>query len=707
MTIAKLDLHAEAITGWEQTWVRDGKIPAGDEEPAMSALIDALALCESTFKTARNAASSANDMCVVRVEEERIYSWLRAAFGEPEEPKEARKKPRSKTPWTPVTNAPKKEGSEVDIAFGFRFTDCGNASRLVAMFGNDLRYAPALGWLSWDGARWLPDAEAHAIECAKKVAQLLWDAVPTCDPSLREALVKHARSSETAAKIHAAVELAKSDPAILVKDDAFDRDPWMLNAPNESIDLRTGASLPHDRKQLCTQVTAAPFDPEAKCPRFERFLEEVFENDRGVISFLQGWFGYVLHGEPVERAFVVCHGIGKNGKSTLLELFRDVLGDYATTINPGLLCEQGKKTSSGPSPEIARLRFVRFLIASETGAAQKLDEAKVKNMTGDESISGRHLYKGDVVFRPKFKLMLATNNKPLCDGGDTALFDRVMFLPFAVRFNPPDKKLGAALRQELPGILAWAVRGCLQWQRNGLGVPERIRIATSEYQHENDAFGRFLADRCTLGTGLFASKSALRAAYESWCQETGEHPFGGRRVTACLARVGVKDLKVRGERGWVGISVSGSSPRGQLDSSGGNSSKLSIREIIEKVTGNSARTVHSVQTASISQETAVVEPLLDNRKSPDDPENHPSRCEDDEYELHERLAMPSGAISTPGGIPALDASREVILAWVRGLDPARRKLWDQAHRDACADPDCGDGQATTFALREYRRRGGK
>jgi putative DNA primase/helicase len=312
--------------------------------------------------------------------------------------------------------------------------------------------------------------------------------------------------------------LAQSELGIAAAISAFDRDPYQLNTHSGTVNLRTMELAPHDPGTLITKLAPVFFDPAAHCPRWLNLLDRIMGGDCDRIDFLQRAFGYSLTGDSSEQVIFILHGSGANGKSTLLETMRAVIGDYSMNAPAEALMV---KQAGAVSNDIARLRGARFVTAVETGSEGRLAEPLIKQMSGTDTITARFLYKEPIEFRPTFKLWLATNHRPTITGSDYAIWRRIRLLPFDVTIPPGDrdKQLPQKLLSESRGILAWALRGCQAWLSKGLGECGAVQAATEVYRTEMDPLTDFLADRCVLGAGLRAH--GLYGEYERWCRDSG------------------------------------------------------------------------------------------------------------------------------------------------------------------------------------------
>lgn len=404
-------------------------------------------------------------------------------------------------------------------------TDLGNARRLVARHGDELRYChPWAKWLVWDGRRWTTDSTAEAVRRAKETVRSMYaEAAAAQDEDARKALGKHALKCEAAGRIDAMLTLANSEPGIPVMPSDLDANPWTLNVLNGAIDLRTGQLSKTRRQDLITKLAPVIYDPDAQCPLWERFLLEVMGGDQELVSFLQRAIGYTLTGDTSEQVIFILHGKGANGKSTLLETLRAMLGeDYTVQIRAeSLMVKQGDTIPN----DIARLKGARLVNARETEEGKRLAEALVKEMTGGDTMTARFMRGEFFDFKPEFKLFLAANHKPTIRGTDLAIWRRIRLIPFDVTFpeDKQDKQLAQKLRGELPGILAWAVRGCQGWQvLGGLGTPAAVKTATEQYRSESDALAAFLEEYTVTEDNTETQAKPIFEAYKSWCEANGE-----------------------------------------------------------------------------------------------------------------------------------------------------------------------------------------
>jgi P4 family phage/plasmid primase-like protien len=342
----------------------------------------------------------------------------------------------------------------------------------------------------------------------------------------------------------AAIKLLRK--ALTLDADQLDRDHFALNCTNGTVDLRTGTIRAHDPGDYITRCVPVAYDPAASAPRFEQFLVEIM-GDESTVKFLQRWFGYCCTGDVREQVFAIHIGPGGNGKSTLMDTVANILGAYVGTAAPGLLADSGKMDRH--PTEIADLQGRRLVTAHESNDTAVLREGFIKQATGGDSLKGRRLYQDLFEFRPTHKLQLFTNHKPLVKGTDRAIWRRILLIWYAVSFGTAeevarreamrvkDTTLPGALRAEHPGILAWMVRGAVEWYRDGLRPPDTVLEAVETYRREQDRATQFVNDRCIIEEGAWCGFPDMYEAYIIWCKRNGYQCLGKSRFISELERV--------------------------------------------------------------------------------------------------------------------------------------------------------------------------
>lgn len=450
----------------------------------------------------------------------------------------------TKETYSPSEYAPATATSARKKHKSFPLTDLGNAERLAAQFGDDIRYCRALNrWLVWDGKRWVPDETGNIHRIAKKVVRSIYDeAREEEDDRRRRDIGTHATKSESAPRIKSMISLAKDEEGISVPKEDFDSNLWLLNCLNGTIDLRSGELLPHRRGDLITRLVPVEYDPNAKCPVWDDFLHKIMDGNQNVISFLQRAIGYSLTGDTSEQCLFFLWGTGANGKSTFLQAIKMMLNDYALQTPTETLLV--KRQGAIPN-DVARLAGARFITATEAEANQKLAEGLIKQMTGIDTICARFLNKEYFDFNPTHKIFLATNHKPVIQGTDHAIWRRIRLVNFNVTIPEAemDKHLLPKLEEELPGILAWAVRGCLEWKKNGLGEPEEVKAATNSYREEMDVLSQFMKDCCRIDAIGKTTSKDLWDTYVRWCEDNNEEQITRNLFSRKLKDKGLEQVR--------------------------------------------------------------------------------------------------------------------------------------------------------------------
>jgi putative DNA primase/helicase len=395
-------------------------------------------------------------------------------------------------------------------------SDTGNATMLVNIYGDTLRYDhKRKRWLRWGKHRWETNYDGHISRLAQEIARIRYSrAVAINDLKEREIEAKWAIASEHRAKVDACVALAKIMEPIADDGINWDRDITLLGAPNGVVDLRAGDLRPGKAEDRITMSTGVDFNPSAECPRWEQFLMEIFD-DAELIDWLWRVLGYSIIGETIEQIFMVGCGEGSNGKSRFLEAICNALGDYAYYAPFA--------TFSLPAPsatnDLAALEHRRFVTSSETNIGTRLNIERIKAISGGDKMTARLLYQEFDTYQPHLKLWLFVNHLPDVNDDTIATWRRVRLIPFSKTFikEAEDKRLGDKLKAEAEGVLAWLVRGCLEWQNRGLTpVPECVRAATGEYRRETDTLISFITDRCVKGEGEEIRARGLYSAYKTW-----------------------------------------------------------------------------------------------------------------------------------------------------------------------------------------------
>jgi P4 family phage/plasmid primase-like protien len=438
----------------------------------------------------------------------------------------------------------KKEKTTKKEKKAFKNTDIGNAERFFHHQGDSLKYNTTFGkWFIWDGKRWAEDKTQRIIQMGmKEIRNIYKEAFEEEDEEKRKAIADHARRSESKGRLEAMISMVQSFVSIL--PDSMDQNEWLFNCENGVIDLKTGKLQPHDRELMMTKISNVSYDSKADCPTWMNFLKDVFQDEQGntkqeTIDFLQKAVGYSLTGSTREQVLFFLYGTGRNGKSTFMNVIKEILGDYGKQTNAETFTI---KKSDQVRNDIAALKGTRLVAATESEEGARLAESLVKTLTGGEPVQARFLHQEFFEYIPTFKIFFTTNHKPVIRGADEGIWRRIRLVPFTIRIPDEklDKDLPEKLRNEMPGILKWIVEGCLKWQREGLGIPQEVEEATNNYREEMDTMGNFLNEYCVIHENTKAYGLELYRQYQYWCSETGEYEITKTKFNRKLEERGHK-----------------------------------------------------------------------------------------------------------------------------------------------------------------------
>lgn len=448
----------------------------------------------------------------------------------------------------------------------YKLNDVGNGRRFVEAWRGEAWYLTDLKcWMIWDGKRWRQDGGSHVFQMATTVAEAIFsEAERISDAKIADKVTAHANRTESFSKINTMVKTAERDRRMVTASDAFDRNPFLLGVENGTVDLQSGELREHAKEDRITKMVSVTYDPEAKAPRWEHFLDQIFAGRQSVIDYIQRVIGYTLTADTSEQCLFLLHGSGRNGKSVLLNVLRELLCEYAKNAEFSTFLQNHK---GGVRNDIAALKGARLVTASEPDSGQKLSESVVKSMTGQDAVTTRFLRREYFTYTPTAKIWLACNHRPEIKGGDYALWRRIFSIPFEVTIPPAqqDKHLLTKLRAELPGILAWAVRGALEWQRQGLNPPEEVLKATEAYRSDDDPLSGFITACCELDPTASVKASVLYDAYKEWACHNGMYPLSLQLFSKALTRKGFETPK-RTKKGYFrrGITLKSETVQGDL-----------------------------------------------------------------------------------------------------------------------------------------------
>jgi putative DNA primase/helicase len=436
--------------------------------------------------------------------------------------------------------------SEPQAARAPEFSDEALALRFADKHAGDLRYVAEMGrWFSYDGVRWRIDNTMLAFDHARTICRQA--ALHCGDENIAKALA----SRKTVAAV---VALAHADRRLVATTDKWDADPWLLNTPSAVIDLRTGTSKPHQPGDYITKLTGVM--PDASCPiaLWLGFLDRVTGGDTELVAFIQRMAGYSLTGLTQEHALFFCYGTGANGKTTLLNALTSCAGDYHRMAPIETFTDS--KNERHPT-DLAGLRGARLVTAVETEEGRRWAESKIKALTGGDKIAARFMRQDFFEFTPQFKLVIAGNHKPGLRSVDEAIRRRLHLIPFTTTIPPEerDTELPNKLKAELPGILAWMVQGCLEWQKNSLNPPPAVTSATAAYLEAEDAIAAWIDERCERDPQAWATASSLFASWAAWASSAGEEIGSQKRFSERLQDRGIEARRSAQARGFSGLRL--------------------------------------------------------------------------------------------------------------------------------------------------------
>lgn len=424
------------------------------------------------------------------------------------------------------------------------FTDEALALQFAERHAGDLRYVAAWGkWLSWTGTHWRFDDTLQAFDHARRICR---EAAAACN---KDKVAVAIASAKTVAGVE---RLAKSDRRLAATVDQWDADPWRLNTPAGVVDLRSGDMLAHNPEHYFTKITAVA--PGRDCPRFLAFLEAITGGDSELQRYLRRALGYALTGVTTEHVLLFGYGTGANGKSVLVSTTAGILGKYHRAAP----IETFTASSTDKHPtELAGLRGARFVTATETEEGRRWAESKIKALTGGDTIAARFMRQDFFEYLPAFKLLIVGNHKPSLRSVDEAIRRRFHLVPFAVTIAPDDRDpdLAEKLKAEWPGILAWMIEGCLEWQELGLRPPQAVLDATAAYLEAEDAIAAWMEDICERDVSAWESSRDLFASWKAWADKAGEHPGTMKRFGAQLETRGLEPFRKNHARGFQGIKI--------------------------------------------------------------------------------------------------------------------------------------------------------
>ena len=435
-------------------------------------------------------------------------------------------------------------------------TDLGNAERLADRYGDRIRYCHGRKqWYLWNGVYWESDKASSIMRLAKETVKRIYcETKHARDEDERKEIAKHAMRSESRDRLKAMVELGQHEEGIYITMEQFDSDLDLIGCRNGTLNTKTGQFIAARQSDYITKALGVNYDPSVRCPAWEQFLLDVMDGDKDLVRFLQLAVGYSLTGDVTEQCLFFLYGSGRNGKSTFIDTLIALFGDYALKAPTEMLMHVRHDRSQ---QETARLPGRRFVVVNETGDGSRFNEALIKDLTGGDRLTGRFLYNETFEFDPTHTLWIYGNHQPDIRGTDEGIWRRFRTIPFDRKFDDGDPELGRKLLAELPGILNWAIEGCIAWRKERLPMPQAVREATAAYRSTMDIVGAFIEQCCIVGPQYSSTAALLYKTYKEWCAISGERVQNQRRFGTALSERGYVRAKIDDppKHGWRGIGV--------------------------------------------------------------------------------------------------------------------------------------------------------
>lgn len=409
----------------------------------------------------------------------------------------------------------------------FSYDDTGNAQRFTDAYGEVIRYSYIRkNWYFFDGKIWLIDQQGMVKTLIDRVIGKMKDEPVYVPPGadeeeLQKSFNKHLKNSRSS---RGKTNMIKESEHLLpIQPHEFDADPDLFNVQNGYLELKTGKLQEHEKNKYFTKISSVEYTDKIDCPMWLEFLNQIFDEDKPLINYMQRAIGYSLSGSTEEQMMFILYGNGRNGKSVFLDIITEMFGSYATNIQPQTIMV--KQQSGGANSDIARLNGARLVTTTEPNEGVRLDEGLVKQLTGGDKVTARFLYENEFDFIPQFKLWMATNHKPIIRGTDDGIWRRMAIIPFTVQIpeNKVDKRLKHKLRRELKAILNWAVEGYMLWRKDGLQEPQTIKDQRKEYRGEMDVVEAYIEDCCIRNENAKTQAKPLYQSYREWAQENGQY----------------------------------------------------------------------------------------------------------------------------------------------------------------------------------------
>lgn len=414
----------------------------------------------------------------------------------------------------------------------YQLNDSGNAHRLVDNFYGLIKYNHEnKNWIIWNGKRWKVDNTGEVRRLADRVIdEMKVEAFLEEDEDKQKEKLKNVNRAYSSRGKDAMIKEATHLSGVPVLNQDFDLDKDLLNTQSGILNLRNGELIPHNPEYFQSKITGCEYQEGEEPKRWLKFLDEVTDGDKELVRFIQKAVGYSMTGSVIEQCMFFLYGTGRNGKSVFLEVMSELMGLYGTHTQPETIMYKNQ-SGAGATSEIARLKGARYVTTIEPNEGVRLNEGLIKQLTGGDKVTARHLYGREFEFYPEFKLWLATNHKPIIRGTDEGIWRRIRLIPFTVKIpeHKVDKYLIHRLKKELPLILNWAYKGCQMWQKEGLDSPKAVQEATKEYRNEMDIVNSFIEDTIMEVEGHEEQAYDIYRVYSKWANENNEYEMSATK----------------------------------------------------------------------------------------------------------------------------------------------------------------------------------
>lgn len=437
-------------------------------------------------------------------------------------------------------------------------SDIGNGERFKNRFEKTARFVPGIGWYICRDGIWTEDPCGVALNCAAEVALSIATEAEGRPEAIARTILKFGTASQSLQKLNNMLEMALSHDVMKAKPEDFDPDPFMLGVNNGCVNMLTGEVITPTQELMISRRLNVNYDPAATCPNWKAFLDDIMFGDAEMITFLKRAVGYTLSGDCSEQKLFLCYGrSGSNGKSVFLETLGALAGGYGTNtpIDLFLLNSRGDQVTG--SNMVARLRGVRYVNGSEVPENARLNESRIKEITGQDLITARFLFKEFFTFKPDAKFWIRSNFRPEIRGADGGIWRRIITIPFTreVLDHEKDRYLQEKLSKELPGILNWALEGFRLWKEVGLLVPRQCNTATADYKEDMDPLKDWIDSRCVIEPDAECTVAALYESYREWAKGAGESVISKRQLVMTLKDRGFERKRKFDARYYKGIAL--------------------------------------------------------------------------------------------------------------------------------------------------------